>query len=178
MGAFRPWAALAALALAACGGAQPPEAQPPPAAAKVTGPVLAFSYESLSGAPLSTDSLRGRISVIGFVTTYDIASQAQVRFLSTLLRNHAPRLNVALLVLEQPENKPMVDAFAASLGIDYPVALADAATIAGTGPFAGLHHVPSVIVLDRQGREAWRHIGLIDTSSLDQAVRAVEAAPR
>ena len=118
--------------------------------------------------------MSGRISVIGFVATYDAASQAQARFLTALLKRHVPRINVAILVLEPPENRPMVEAFVGALRLPYPAALADAATIAGHGPFAGLHHVPSVVILDREGRERWRHLGLIQENDMDAAVREVE----
>jgi hypothetical protein len=115
------------------------------------------------------------VSVIGFLTTYDVYSQAEARYLATLERRHTPRVNVAALMLEAPENRPLVEAFVASLGLGFPVAIADAATIAGDGPFPGLHHVPSVVVIDRAGREAWRHVGFVNEAALDAAVRAVEA---
>src|SRR5688572_23680780 len=70
------------------------------APATTEGPRVHFSYVTLSGEPLSTESLAGRISVIGFAATYDVASQAEARFLSGLLHRHSPRINVALLVLE------------------------------------------------------------------------------
>ncbi len=116
------------------------------------------------------------MSVIGFLTTYDVHSQAEARYLALLERHHTPRVNVVALMLEAQENLPLVEAFVASLGLRYPVAIADAPTIAGEGAFAGLHHVPSVVVLDRAGREAWRHVGFVDETTLETAVRAVEAA--
>jgi hypothetical protein len=104
-----------------------------------------------------------------------VYSQAEARYLAMLEHQHTPRVNVAALMLEAPENRPLVEAFVASLGLGYPVALADAATIAGDGPFPGLHHVPSVVVIDRAGREAWRHLGFVNEAALEAAVRAVEA---
>jgi hypothetical protein len=115
------------------------------------------------------------VSVIGFLATYDRDCQAEARYLALLERHHSPRLNVVALVLEAPDNLPLVEAFVAFLGLTYPVAMADAPTIAGNGPFAGLHHVPSVVILDRAGREAWRHVGFVDQAALEAAVRAVEA---
>ncbi len=170
--------ALVALAAFACGGsgesARAPEPAPPPAAAlPARGPVRTFAYEALDGRELSTASLAGRLTVIGFVTTYDLASQAEARFLAGLFREHTPRINAALLVLEASENRPLVEAFAAALKLPYPVALADAPTIAGEGPFAGLHHVPSVVVLDAEGREAFRHVGLITQEALAEVLRAI-----
>ncbi|WP_437875210.1 TlpA family protein disulfide reductase [Sorangium sp. So ce513] len=163
-----------------CGGGgdavREPAAGAPAAVAEVParGPVRAFSYETLDGRELSTASLAGRFSVIGFVATYDMASQAEARFLAGLVRDHTPRINAALLVLEASENRPLIEAFVATLKLPYPVALADAPTIAGEGPFAGLHHVPSVVILDPEGREAFRHVGLITQEALEEVLRRLE----
>jgi hypothetical protein len=169
-------AALGALgaSLAACSdGAHAPTVTP--ASAPSTGPALRFAYQGIDGRPISTEALINRVSVIGFLTTYDVHSQAEARFLALLERHHTPRLNVAALMLEAPENRPLVEAFVSSLGLTYPVAIADAATIAGDGPFTGLHNVPSVVILDRAGHEAWRHVGFVGEGALEAAVRAVEA---
>lgn len=146
-----------------------------PAVAAEAGAPLVFAFPDVRGkADLTGESLRGRISVIGFVTTYDLPSQAQVRYLNQLAREHVPRLNVALLVLEPPENREIAAAFADMLGLKYPVAMADAPTIRGEGPFAGLHHVPSLVILDREGRERFRYLGMLDAAKLEQAVLDVE----
>lgn len=166
--------AVAVLATLACGGPAEPAKPPPQEVTTDLGPRLHFEFVTINNQPLSSATLAGRISVLGFVATYDVASQAQARFLTGLFRSHKPRLNVALLILEPPENQPMVEAFAAALGVPYPVAMADAATIAGRGPFAGLHHVPSVVILDREGREAWRRMGLVGAEELENAVREIE----
>lgn len=139
-------------------------------------PPVSFAWTDLRGRPLSTASMRGRVTVLAFIATYDVASQAQTRFVTALSKRHVPRLNVALVVLEQPSNRPLVEAFVDSLGIEYPVAFADAATLAGEGPFEGLHHVPSVVVLDREGRERARRLGLATEQDLEDLVREVEDA--
>ncbi|WP_437631257.1 TlpA family protein disulfide reductase [Sorangium sp. So ce854] len=162
-----------------CGGGgdavrEPAAVAPAVAEVPARGPVRAFSYETLDGRELSTASLAGRFSVIGFVATYDMASQAEARFLAGLFRDHTPRINAALLVLEASENRPLIEAFVATLKLPYPVALADAPTIAGEGPFAGLHHVPSVVILDPEGREAFRHVGLITQEALEEVLRRLE----
>jgi hypothetical protein len=149
-------------------------AKEPEVALVATGDPVRFSYETLQGKALTSESLRGRITVIAFLTTYDFPSQAQARFLSSVTRRHTPRINVVGLILEAPENRPLAEAFTDALTLPYPVALADEATIAGEGAFAGLHHVPSTVILDRQGREAYRHVGLLDEIQLESAIRAVE----
>jgi hypothetical protein len=138
--------------------------------------VIRFVYETIDGKQLSNESLKGRLSVIGFITTYDFASQAEARFLAGVARTHSPRVNVAVLILEHPDNRPLAEAFVKTLGLSFPVALADAATIAGQGPFAGLHHVPSIVIIDKEGREAYRHLGLIQEGQIHEVLRNVEAA--
>jgi hypothetical protein len=151
--------------------AKPPPAAPVPAD---RGAPVVFELATINNKPLSTATLAGRISVIAFLATYDMASQAQARFLGDLVRSHKPRINAAVIILELPENKPMVEAFVAALEPPYPVAMADPATLAGEGPFRGLHHVPSIVILDRQGREAYRRLGLIEASALEEILREVE----
>jgi hypothetical protein len=163
------------LALVGAGCGSPPASTPPFAAPSPgRSPPVSFSYETLDGKTLSTETVAGRVTVLAFIATYDIPSQAETRFIVGLAREHRPRLNVGFIVLESKENRPLHEAFVAGVGIPYPVAVADAETIAGRGPFAGLHHVPSIVILDREGREAWRHLGFIEQKEIEQAVRAVE----
>lgn len=178
MTALRPLLTFALL-IAGCAG----NASPPPPAVRATaspavlaGPPVSYAWTDLRGRPISTEAMAGRVTVIGFIATYDVLCQAQVRFLERLHREHAPRLNVAVVVLEAPENKPMVQAFVDALELPFPVAMADPATIRGEGPFAGLHHVPSVVILDREGRERLRHFGVLDRDALEDAVVKVEIA--
>ena len=143
------------------------------------GPPVAFSWiearkRAGRDARVDAESLRGRVTVLVFVTTYDVASQAATRFAMQLARSHVPRLNVALVVLEPLESRPLVEAFASALDLPFPALLADDATIRGEGPFAGLHHVPSFVVLDREGRERARQLGLVEHAELDAIVRRVE----
>jgi hypothetical protein len=166
-------ALLAALPLAACSAKPPPLELP---VQKRETPQIDFHFDAIDGRPISREAFAGRFTVLVFLTTYDVASQAEARFAAALARHHVPRVNVAGLFLESPDNRPLVAAFAQSLNLPYPCALADADTIAGTGPFQGLHHVPGVLILDRDGREAFRHLGLLDESALDAALVELEHA--
>jgi hypothetical protein len=172
-----------ALVLAALLGCRPSAAPERPAPNLVEavepeqlGPPVEFAWTSIRGGEATSEAMRGRTTLLVFGTTYDVASQAQVRFVTAVVRRHTPRINALLVVLEQPENRILVEAFASAFDLPYPVALADAATIAGEGAFRGLHHVPSVVVLDALGRERARHLGLLDEAGLDALLSKVDAA--
>lgn len=143
---------------------------PPPDA-----PPVVFQYKDVRGGTLASSALAGRITVIALAATYDVPSQAQVKFLSQVHRDHAPRINALLIALEQPENEILVQAFADALGLKFPVVMADAATIKGEGPFSNLRHVPSVVILDREGRERTRWLGLMSNVELEEALVKLEA---
>jgi hypothetical protein len=151
-----------------------PAEEPPPPAVVSRGPRIDFELVDLEGKALSTKSLADRLSAVAFLATYDVASQAQARILANVARKHVPRVNLAFLFLEAPENQPLVESFVYTLGLRAPAAMADAATIAGKGPFAGLHHVPSIVILDRDGHEAWRHVGLSEPAEIERALRDIE----
>ena len=154
--------------------AEPEEPMSGPAAVTPSGPapVRSFSFATVDGGRVTHTMLRGRMTVIAMVAPFDGASQAQVQFLEVLSRRHQPRINAMLLVFDHPNNRPLVDIFASHFAVSFPVALADSATLAGKGPFVGLNVVPSVVILDRQSREVWRHYGLVDTKTLSEAVGA------
>ena len=162
-----------AVGLVACVDAGPPPIVQPPAP-EPDGPPVTFAYETADGGALTSDSVRGRYTVIAFAATYDLTSQAQLKVLAQIQRDHKPRLNVAALVLEPAENKPLVVAFANGLGFAFPIAIADERTLAGHGPFEGLRAVPSVVILDREGREVLRHVGPLDKKQLEDALMSVE----
>lgn len=151
-----------------------------PSAPKITLPPpsapISFAYPTTDGQTLSTSSLAGRYSVIAFITTYDHFSQAQARFLSTVVNKHVPRINAGAIVLEPPENRILVEAFTKVVAPPYPVAMGDEAAIRGEGPFVDMREVPSIIILDPQGREVWRHKGLANKDVIDAALDAVKAA--
>jgi hypothetical protein len=117
------------------------------------------------------------VSVIGLFASFDVPSQLQARVVASLERHHTPRINVAVLMLEAPENKPLVEVFAKSVGLACPFAIVNEASAADDSLFAGFQGVPSVLVLDRKGRPAWRHTGFVSEPILDGVLTDVQSAP-
>lgn len=181
MGRRRGWATLRLATLLSLGsgflhgcGPSPepeePEVGPVTVVPSGSAPVRQFSFATLDGGRVTHTMLRGRMTVIATAAPFDQASQAQARFLRVLSKRHKPRLNAMLLMLDHPNNRPLVEIFASEVGVEFPVAFADPATLAGKGPFMGLNLVPTVVILDRQSREVWRHYGLVDAKTLSEAV--------
>ena len=111
--------------------------------------------------------------VIAFLTTYDLASQAEARFLNGIAKRHGPTVHAAAVMLEPPDNRPLVVAFRDALKLEYPVAMADALLIAGEGPFGDVHAVPSTVVLDSEGRLVWSRVGLSKEDEIENVLRGL-----
>jgi hypothetical protein len=151
-------------ALTAC--AEVPVTPPEAPLAAPEGVPVDFAYETTDGGVLAAASLRGRVTVLAFVATYDLVSQAQVKVLGLVRRDHVPRVNVAVLVVGPPENKPLAIAFGQSLSVPFPVAIAGSSVLEGRGPFGAVREVPTIVILDRDGRIVFRHTGPMEKKPL------------
>ena len=130
-----------------------------------------FEYDSLDDRPVSSASMKGRLAVIAFITTWDIASQAQVDFLVPMSKRDGDRVAYALVALQERRDRELIEVYRTKLGVTFPVALADPETVAGTGPFGDVHVVPTVVVLDREGRVIWRSVGLARSEDIRREMR-------
>lgn len=157
------------LSLGACAGAHGGEPSQP--ATLERGRAVSYAWGTTDGGVVSAEALHGRATVLLFVTTFDLASQAQAKHLEDLYRTHKPRINAVAVVMEPPKYAPLASSFAEVLGLSYPVALSDDATRRGEGPFGVVSSVPSWVVLDRQGRPVFAHAGAIPPQELARSVR-------
>jgi hypothetical protein len=161
-------AAVLAALVAGCGGASVG-----PASAEAEDAPRFFDYVAVDGSRLGSDTTRGRITVILVLTTYDISSQYAARELANLARSHRPRINAGALALEPPRNAPLVDTFAKALALPYPVALESSEEFRESGPFGRIEGVPTVIVLDPEGHEAWRREGAASAAELGRILSRI-----
>lgn len=181
-GSWAPRAALVCVALAAasstaCGpkaDARPASEAPPSRAP--AGPPIEFRFESLDDHDVSREALSGRASIVVFLTTYGDASIVQARYVKKVFKEFVPRINAAGVFLERAENRPLARIFRDAVGLPFPLAMADAASIAGKGPFQGLDTVPTVVVLDPQGREVWRKTGIAAPEELARALKEAQSS--
>ena len=124
---------------------------------------------------INSETTRGRVTALVFITTFDLASQLVARRLGDVLVSFAPRANAAAVVIEAPVYADLLPSYRATLSLPYPIVMADFATQRGAGPFGGITHVPTMIVLDRDGREVSRHEGPLGADEIRAALRRASA---
>jgi peroxiredoxin len=135
---------------------------------------LKFDFAGVDGSPIASSELRGRVSVLLFVTTFDVASQAQARRLEDLYRTHAPRLNALGVVVEPPRYADLARTFRDSLGLSYPLAMADRSVLGGDPVLRLVQSVPAWLFLDREGRVVASAAGALTPSQLSDLARSAE----
>jgi hypothetical protein len=169
-----------------CGGAHGQAASPSSAAsasAAVPGvstsayaPPVDFAFESIDERPVSSEAMRGMPTVLSFVTTSSLSSQAQVDFLVAMAKHDqgVEKVRYAVVALEPSGNRELVEMYKKALSIPFPVALADGPTLAGASPFGDVSAVPVTVVLDRAGRVAWRIEGrVVKSQEMRAALRGL-----
>jgi hypothetical protein len=132
---------------------------------------VSFSFPGIDQETVSSETTRGRATVLAFITTYDIPSQLLVRRVGEVIVRFTPRANAAAVVLEAPLYAELLPAYSSSLDLPFPVVMADFETLQGRGHFGEIQNVPTVVVLDREGREVWRRQGPLTGEEIEAALR-------
>jgi hypothetical protein len=169
----RGWALLGMLSVClvttlGCGASREQAHDPTPAPPR--GRPVNFVFVSTQGETFDSRSTEGRATAVLFVTTYDLASQVEAKRLKEVVHYQRPEVNAGVVVLESEEYTVLADAFRTSLGLSFPVFLADEATRSGQGPFGNVDRIPTLVVLDRSGVEVWRKAGLASRGEMQKAL--------
>lgn len=170
--AAKAWAVVAALLL---GCAAPPTPLAGPVE-RQPGREVHFEFRGPDAAVFDSKGMRGRVTLVALITTYDIGSQLLVRRLDDLLRNYVPRMNVGAVAMEAPRYAELVSIFPSSLGLRFPVVMADPASLSGAGPFGVIERIPTLFVLDAEGRLVRRLEGVPEMSEIRAAVASAGQA--
>jgi hypothetical protein len=161
------WTAACIALLGACVPVLPSEhigATPPPDTTALPTNALSFDLDSLDERSVSAPAFRGRPAVIAFVVSDTLAGQAEADILATLAQRQPDQARYALVAVEPPEQRELVEGFVrffhektrgALLG-----AMADRDTLLGQGPFGDVRAL-TVVVLDARGHMIFRKSGVV-----------------
>ena len=143
------------------------DSAPPELSAPSSGRVQQFAFGTTDGEELTSETTRGRVTALLFVTTFDLASQVAAKRVNQVLHTHVPRINAGAVVMEAAKYAPLADVFRSSLELSYPVAIADLATVQSDSTFGEISSVPTLLVLDANGREIERKFGSFTVAELE-----------
>jgi len=131
------------------------------------GQVQRYVFGTTDGEEISAESMHGRVTLLLFVTTFDLASQVAAKRVNQVLHAHRPRINAAAVVLEAAKYAPLAEVFKSTLELGYPVAIADLELMQRSSTLGDIDRVPTLLVLDAQGREMFRENGNFTVEEID-----------
>ncbi len=162
---------LAALSLSACFVR---EGEPASGSSPAKGDPVQFTFGTLQGEELSSDTTRGRTTALLFVTTYDLPSQAEAQLLRDVLATHRPRANGVIVMMEAPRAADLAQVWANSINVKLPIAMATPSLMSGDSELGRINGVPTLIVLDRRGRLLERREGGLTREEIADALSRAE----
>ena len=136
-------------------------------------PMPAMKLLDLDGRTISKASLAGKVVLLNFWATWCGPCREEIPMLAALQKHYGDRLAIIGLSIDESPAED-VKAFAAGLGVNYPVVMS---TRALEAEFGGITAVPSTFVVDQEGRILQRHLGLLRGPRTEHEVRVLAGLP-
>jgi thiol-disulfide isomerase/thioredoxin len=117
-----------------------------------------FTLQDARGARFSLSDYRGRVVLLNFWATWCTPCQAEIPWFSEFERSYGQRgFAVIGIAMDDDGWKPVMP-FLIAKGINYRVAVGNETL---TQKYGGLEALPETLLIDREGRIAVRHVGVL-----------------
>jgi cytochrome c biogenesis protein CcmG/thiol:disulfide interchange protein DsbE len=136
-------------------------------------PMPTLDLVDAEGRAISNASLAGKVVLLNFWATWCGPCREEIPMLAALQTHYGDRLAIVGLSIDESPAED-VQAFAAGLGMNYPIVMS---TRALEREFGGITAVPSTFVIDPQGRILQRHLGLLQGPRTEHEVRVLAGLP-
>ena len=128
-----------------------------------------ITVKTLDGKDLSLGSLRGKVVIVNFWATWCPPCREEIPDLIALQSKYPDQLQV-IGVSQDEAPASMVAAFASEHRMNYPVVM-DTPELERM--FTNIHALPTSYVIDREGRIAQRHVGMLNASLTETETRVL-----
>jgi thiol-disulfide isomerase/thioredoxin len=128
-----------------------------------------FTAVDLDGKQLSTASLRGKVVIINFWATWCPPCREEIPDLIALQARYKDHLQI-VGVSQDSGSVDEVRRFAAARGMNYPTVMSSPEI---EKLFPGVYALPTSFILDRDGKVAQKHVGMLNASLTDVETRSL-----
>ena len=128
-----------------------------------------FTATDVTGKAVSTAQLRGKVVLINFWATWCPPCREEIPALIALQKKYQAELQIVGIAQDSgsPED---VRQFMTANGMNYPSVLSSPDI---EKRFPGVYALPTTFVLDRDGRLAQKHVGLLNTAVTERETQAL-----
>ncbi len=128
-----------------------------------------FTAADVTGKPVSIAALRGKVVLINFWATWCPPCREEIPSLIELQKKYKDQLQI-VGVAQDSGSAADVRQFMQANGMNYPSVLS---TPEIEKLFPGIYALPTTFMLDRDGRIAQKHVGLLNTSVTELETQAL-----
>jgi thiol-disulfide isomerase/thioredoxin len=136
-------------------------------------PAPEFNVKDLEGKDLNLASARGKVVLLNFWATWCGPCRAEIPSLIALQEHYKDQLQIIGLVVDQDDEQEL-RSFVKGEGLNYPIALASGKTRIDYG---GIVALPTLFVINSEGKVVQKHVGLFNPSLYEAEVRALLGLP-
>ena len=130
-------------------------------------PVAPFTVRDLDGQTISTESWRGKVTIVNFWATWCAPCRAEIPDLVALQEKYRDQLQI--IGISQDETGPeVVRQFAAEHRINYPIVMS---TPELEQIFSGIYALPTSFIVDREVQIVAKHVGLLNPVTTEAETR-------
>ena len=131
-----------------------------------------FQLQSLDGKDLRLSSLRGKAVLLNFWATYCGPCKVEIPWFIEFEKNYSGRGLAVLGVSMDEDGWKVVTPYVESKKMNYPVLLGNEQV---AGLYGGLDALPTTLILDRTGKIASAHTGLVGKDTYEKEIQQLLA---
>jgi cytochrome c biogenesis protein CcmG, thiol:disulfide interchange protein DsbE len=136
-------------------------------------PAPEFALKDVDGKPLTLAGLRGKVVLLNFWATWCGPCREEIPSLIALQKLYKDRLQIVGMLTDD-DDQAMLRKLIEAEGINYPVALA---TPEIRMEYGGIPALPTLFVINSEGRVVQKHVGLFNPALYETEVRALLEMP-
>ncbi len=150
-----------------------PAAARPTSIQLVADPALLppLTMQALDGRIITTDDLRGKVTLVNFWATWCGPCRAEIPDLIKLQARYPDQLQIIGVSADEGPVQ-VVEDFVTQFGINYPIVMT---TPELNEAFPGVMALPTSFIVDPDGRVVRTHVGLVNPGLLEQETRFLAA---
>lgn len=143
--------------------------------AKNPQPAPPFLANDLNGNIITTADLRGKVTLLVFWATWCPPCREEIPDLIELQKRYKDRLQIIGVSDDDDATPQEVKEFAAQAGINYPIVMGREQDISER--YGGIPALPTMFLIDSQGRVVQKHIGLRPPELYETEARSLMGLP-